>query len=181
MDGNDFADMPLTAAVQAFMAEEEWEDPLETNDDRTTSTLATTMLIDEQRHRLYLETVETDQRLFVYLYTPYNVPRARLDVMARVLNRVNTELGFGRLAVDDGAEPRPVQFKCAIDVEGSSLAPIQVAVLVGLALATFRDYGRLLAAAAMSRRAFSDLWLEHLEDKGECAEVYSPRPPRVLN
>ena len=52
---------------------------------------------------------------------------------------------------------------------------------MGLALATFRDYGRLLAAAAMSRRVFSDLWLEHLEDKGECAEPYAARAPRVLN
>src|SRR3954469_13978833 len=138
MEDRNFEGMPLTQAVQMWLDGEGWSDGLEVHADRTVSSLATCFTIEDQHYKLFVEVFESDQRLFVYLYTPYNIPRQRAELVGRILNRINLRLAFGRLAFQDDGEGRPIQFKVAIDIEGSTLSSIQVNTLIGLGVATFR-------------------------------------------
>jgi hypothetical protein len=165
------------------MESQGWDDDkLTINETRTASTVRSCLTIDSQRYRLYIEACEEHQRIFVFLYTPYNVPRPRLNVLSRICNRLHyDELLFGRLACKEGPDPQPIQFKCGFDVNGSSLSPEQVDTLVGLGVSTFRMHGELLAAAALSKRPLEDLWLEHLAADEEHDEWSSVKVPRLLN
>ena len=175
-------EMPLTAAVRAFMASESWDnEELSVNESRTTSTLATSLMIESQPYKLYIECDELQQQIHVFFYTPFNVPRCRVDVVTRILNRLHSELIFGRLAVDDGPVPRPVQFKCGFDLKGSTLSPTQVDTLIGLGVSTFRMHGEVLAAAALSRRSLDQIWAERLAAEEEHNEWTGVKVPRLLN
>ncbi|MCA1807046.1 MAG: YbjN domain-containing protein [Actinobacteria bacterium] len=176
-------EMPLTAAVRAFMESQGWDDDdLSINETRTASTLATSLIIEEQKYRLYIEVSEEDQRIFVFLYTPYNVPRSRLEIVSSLFNRLHyDELLFGRLSCKDGPEPRPIQFKCGFDLKGSTLSPEQVDTLVGLGVSTFRMHGELLAAGCLSKKSLEDLWLEHIAAEEEHSEWNGVKVPRLLN
>lgn len=122
-------------------------------------------------HRLFIETEEPQERVFVYVYSPYNVPPRRMDVMSRILNRVNAQLILGRLACDDDEDASPVQFKCGFDVEGSTLSPIQVSTLIKMGTATFEGFGSVLVAAALTRRSADELWSEFLAAQEAAAKA----------
>ena len=182
MQEENFDGMPIAAAVRAFLDAKNWrDDTIEVNEDRNRSTVATSLLIDEQEHRLFIEGDETNQQLHVFFYTPYNCLRSRMDVMARILNRCNTALCFGRLAVDDGPTPRPIQFKVGITPQAGSISSDQIDHLVGLGVSTFRSYGELLICAAMTKRGLEDLWMEHLAAEEEPSEWTGVKVPRLLN
>lgn len=181
MTEENFEGMPLTAAVKTWMDCEDWTDEIEVRVGRTAATVATAMTIDDQSYRLFIEVSEPDQRLYVYFYTPYNVPRHRMDVMARILNRVNCRLALGRLACDDGPEARAIQFKVSVDVEGSALSLTQVSTMISSGVGTFSDFGGLLAGAALTKRPVEELWLEFLVDEDEEGCSSGCGVARVLN
>ena len=170
MEEETFEGMPLTLAVKAFMDGEEWGDEIKVNEDRTTATVATSMTVDDQPYQLFIEVFEPDERIFVFFYSPYRVPIGRLDVMARILLRVNYRLALGRLACfDPSEEAKPLQWKCGFDVEGSTLSPIQVKNLISVGVGTWRTYGSLLAMAALSNRNLDDLWAEFQQKEEACS------------
>lgn len=172
----------LITALQQFMNAEGWNASIEENetDTGTQFTVMTSMLISEQKHRLFIE-IEPPCHIFLFLYTAYFVPRSRLGVMSRIINRINTSLVFGRLAVNDGPDPRPVQFRTGLHLENSILTRSQVDAMVSLGVSTFRMYGEVLAATALSRRSLDDLWLEHLAYEEEHSEWAGVSVPRVLH
>lgn len=172
--------MPLTSAIQQWMSREGWEDSIDINDERTTSVVNTSMTIDDQDYEIFIEAFETDERVFIYLYTPYKVQIQRMAVMARVMNKVNSRLGFGRIACQDDSEARRIQFKISLDVEGSSLSPVQIHTMLSMGVATFRTYGSLLVGAAMTKRSLEEIWFDFLSDQGETGCSSSCSVSRVL-
>lgn len=166
MDQSELSDdMPLTKAVKAWMDSEGWDDDIQVGEDRSTSRVATSFEINDQPYRMFLEANEKDERFSVYLYSPFHVPPARMPEMSRLLNRINTRLGLGRLACHDDDESNPVQFLAVCDVEGGSLSAGQVGTMIAAAVATFRPYGELLAAAVFTKQQVDALWEEYLEDR----------------
>ena len=181
MAEDNFEGMPLTQAVRTWLDGEGWDDENEVHADRTVSSVATSITISDQSFRLYLEVFESDERLFVYFYSTYNVPRQRVEVALRIINRINLRLAFGRLAFQDDGEGRPIQFKVSVDVEGSALSPVQVNTLVGLGVVTFRNYGNVLAAACLTKRTVDDLWADFLVDEEDRDPSSGCPVLRVLN
>lgn len=167
-------------ALQQFLDAEGWDDSIQANETGTRHTVATSILISEQRHSLFIE-IEAPCHIFVFLYTPYFVPRSRLDVMSRIVNRINTQILFGRLAVDDGPKPRPVQFKTGLHLENAILTPSQVDAMIGLGTSTLQTYGEILATGALSRKSVEELWAEHLAAEEEPSEWAGVAVPRLLN
>lgn len=163
-------DMPLTDAVRQWLKSQGWDVEIEVSDDGERSVAATQVGIDEQSHRIFLESEESFHRFFVYVYTPFNVPASRMDVMARVVNRVNCRLPMGRLGCVDDGESNPVQFKVAIDVEGSTLTPEQVHTMVGTALEVYGHFGSLLAATALTKKSLDQLWQDFEQEVEEDEE-----------
>jgi len=170
--------MPLTAVLQQWLDAEEWQDEIEIDDDRKNSSLVTKFVINDQAHRLFLEAHEETKTFCVYLYSPFNVPPARIADMVRILNRINFSYAkAGRLACNDDKESNPVQFQRVIVVEGSSLVPKQIGVMASEAVDVFNVFGELLAAIALTKQPVEDLWSNHIEEmqkEEEAEQVQSP-------
>jgi len=157
--------MPLTAALKEWMDSEGWDDEIEVAEDRGFSRVATSFSINDQPHKTFLEVNEKIERFSVYIYSPVNVPPARMPEMVRILNRINMRIGLGRLGCHDDDDSNPVQFLARIDVEGGSLSPTQIETMVNAAVGTFNPYGQLLAAVALTKQSGDALWKSYLEDE----------------
>jgi hypothetical protein len=181
MDEMNLDGLELTRVVKAWMDERGWQDAIEVNEDRTASTVQTTMTIREQVYKIYIEVLETEQALMIYLYSPYQVPKSRIAAMALILNRVNFRLDLGRFATNDGPAARPIQMKVCVDVVGSDLTTKQVVTLMGLGVTAFRTYGSVLAATALTQRPVEELWEAFLQEDDEDEPWTVERVPRLLN
>ena len=157
-----YLDMPLTNVLSEWLIQEEWEDEIEVQDDRKSSHVVTSMSIEYQSHKMYLEADETKEWLSVYLYGPVKVPPDRFGEMSRLLNLINHRLGLGRIVCIDEEDGKRVQFLARVDVEGSVLRPKQIDNLVRAACGTFRNYGSIIAAIAITKQSAQDGWAELL-------------------
>ena len=171
MDGTtDYEDMQITKVVAQYMNDEEWTDGIEVSDDRSASTVATQLGIEDQGYRLFLEANEVGEVFTVYMYSPFKVPAIRIDATAKILNRINrTRLRLGGLAVLDNGEASPIQFACSIDVEGGALAPGQIGTIIGVCFSLGR-FHQLLSAVALTKMSEDKLWEEFVEEEERLAK-----------
>ena len=171
MDGTtNYEDMQITKVVAQYMNDEEWTDEIEVSDDRSASTVATQLGIEDQGYRLFLEANEVGEVFTVYMYSPFRVPANRIDATAKILNRINwTRLRLGRLAVLDNGEASPIQFACSIDVEGGALAPGQIGTIIGVCFSLGR-FHQLLSAVALTKMSEDKLWEEFVEEEERLAK-----------
>ena len=171
MDGTtNYEDMQITKVVAQYMNDEEWTDEIEVSDDRSASTVATQLGIEDQGYRLFLEANEVGEVFTVYMYSPFKVPANRIDATVKILNRINrTRLRLGRLAVLDNGEASPIQFACSIDVEGGALAPGQIGTIIGVCFSLGR-FHQLLSAVALTKMSEDKLWEEFVEEEERLAK-----------
>ena len=171
MDGTtNYEDMQITKVVAQYMDDEEWTDGIEVSDDRSASTVATQLGIEDQGYLLFLEANEVGEVFTVYMYSPFKVPANRIDATAKILNRINrTRLRLGRLAVLDNGEASPIQFACSIDVEGGALAPGQIGTIIGVCFSLGR-FHQLLSAVALTKMSEDKLWEEFVEEEERLAK-----------
>jgi len=160
-----FADMPITAALSQWLKQEDWKDEISVREDRKFAEVATTVNINEQTHRMYLEADETAEWISVFVYSPIKVPTAKIGEMARLINRVNMRITLGRLACPDIDEACPVQFLVRIDVEGGVVTPNQIDTMVGVSWEVFRMYGPMITAVALTKQSEAACWAEFLEEE----------------
>ena len=166
----DYEDMQITKVVAQYMNNEEWTDDIEVSDDRSASTVATQLGIEDQGYRLFLEANEVGEVFTVYMYSPFRVPANRIDATVKILNRINrTRLRLGRLAVLDNGEASPIQFACSIDVEGGALAPGQIGTIIGVCFSLGR-FHQLLSAVALTKMSEDKLWEEFVEEEERLAK-----------
>lgn len=166
----DYEDMQITKVVAQYMNNEEWTDEIEVSDDRSASTVATQLGIEDQGYRLFLEANEVGEVFTVYMYSPFRVPANRIDATVKILNRINrTRLRLGRLAVLDNGEASPIQFACSIDVEGGALAPGQIGTIIGVCFSLGR-FHQLLSAVALTKMSEDKLWEEFVEEEERLAK-----------
>lgn len=163
----EFHDMPLTQVMKKWMDSEGWDDEIELDESHTRSRVVTSFGVEGQSYRTFLEVSEKDETFFVYMYSPFSCPPARMGDMARILNRINMRLRLGRLGCHDDDDANPVQFKACVDVEGGTLAGGQIDTLLGSASASFRQYGQLIASVALTKFPEGDLWKSFLEDEAK--------------
>ena len=175
-----FADMPITAALSEWLKQEEWEDEIDVKEGRKFAQVVTSVTINDQSHRMFLEANETNQWFSVYLYSPIKVPPAKMGEMTRLINRVNMRLGLGRLACPDDDEANPVQFLARIDVEGGVLEPKQIGNLVGAAFGTFNPYGSLITTVALTKQSAAACWAELLEEEAAAEKAEQEEGPSEL-
>jgi hypothetical protein len=128
-----------------------------------------TVDINNQVHRLFLDVNEEAEQFFVYLYGPITVPPARMQDTLRILNRVNTRLTLGRFVCLE--ETTAIQYMASIDVEGSWLSVEQIGIMVDAASSTFGFYGEVLAAVALTKQSADALWNDFLQEKEAAAQT----------
>ena len=165
--------MPLTQVLKGWMTSEGWNDDIQAGGDQCSSRVVTRVAVNDQPHKMYLEVDEENSRFSVYLYSPVNVPPARMPEMVRILNRINMGLVLGRLGCSDDQDANPVQFMVAIDVEGGTLSLTQVTTLVSAAVGTYDIYGSLIAATALTKQSVDALWAGFIEEKKSLETIAS--------
>jgi hypothetical protein len=150
--------MPIITVLRDWMISEDWKDEIEISEDGNNATVSTIYLINDQNHRLYLETDEKADEFAIFLYAPFNIPVVRRSEILDVLNRVHGKMRLGRFCCPTGEKAGQLQFKVVIDVEGSSLSTKQIDVMLGSALSGFRRYGPVFARVAMTNEPAETAW-----------------------
>ena len=173
MDRTELEDMRCTQAIQDFLDQQEWNDEIEINEDRTAGRLATSMTLNEQSCRLYVEAEETEERVYVYLYFPIQTPPARLPDVVRLLNRINAPMKLGRLACFDDGDANAIQYKASIDVEDGTIVGTQIASMLIPGRFTFLRYWDLLMSACLTKQGADALWTNFLEEEAAREEQNS--------
>jgi hypothetical protein len=178
--GKDISTMKLTSALKKWMDQEEWKGEIQIDDEGNGALFDTHVGINNQAHRLVLQTDEKGEVFTVTLLSPFNVPPARMADMARILNRLNVGLRFGKFYCWDDAESNPVTFEHAIDVEGSELVPQQIGNMIGPAMGTFAASEELLAVVALTKQPIDALWANFLEAGETRAKAHEESGPSEL-
>lgn len=178
--GKDISKMKLASVLKKWMDQEEWKGEIEIDDEGNGARVDTTVGINNQGHRLFLQTDETGEVFTVTLLSPFSVPPARMEDMSRILNRLNVQLRFGKLSCLDDGDSNPVIFQHAIDVEGSELVPKQIGNMVGPAMKTFVSREELLAAVALTKQPIDTLWANFLEEQEKREKAQEESGPSEL-
>ena len=160
----DVSDMKLTSVLKEWMDQEELKNEIQINDQGNGAVVVVNVGINDQSHRLFLETDEDGEVFTIALFTPFNVPAARMADMSRILNRLNGRIRFGKLVCDDDEDSNRLSFQQAIDVEGSTLVPKQISNMMVAAMGTLDSQGELLAAVALTKQPIDALWADFLEE-----------------
>ena len=172
--------MPLAQVVRAFMDAEGWHKKLEVTEDRTVSCVTGLISVGNHSYEMTIEAHEQKQKLYVTFWTFYDVPPERMGAMARMLNRVNCNIGLGQLTCLEDDEDSPLRLKFGLSVAGSTLTPSQIDTLIALGAGTFDTYGELLAATALTNLPVEELWMEFLFDQEDGSGFSLGKGPRVL-
>ena len=174
------SNMKLTSVLKEWIDQEEWKGEIQIDDEGNGALFETRVGINNQGHRLILQVDENDEVFTVTLFSPFNVPPARMADMARILNRLNVGLKFGKFCCYDDAESNPVSFEHAIDVEGSELVPQQIGNMVGPVMGAFARSEELLAAVALTKQPIDALWANFLEEGERGEETQEESGPSEL-
>ena len=178
--GKDISKMKLTSVLKKWVDQEEWKGEIQIDDEGRGALADGKVGINNQGHRLILQTDEQGEVFTVTLLSPFNVPPARMGDMSRILNRLNVSARFGRFYCWDDEEPNPVTFQHAIDVEGSELVPKQISNMMDAAMSSFALYEELLAAVALTKQPIDALWDNFLEEQEKRAKASDESGPSEL-
>jgi hypothetical protein len=159
--------MRLTSVLRDWLVEMEWDDEVEVQDDEKFARFSTQYIVSGQPHRLFLEADEEIECFFIYLYTPYNASPDYADEMCRLLNRVNSVVRFGRLSFRDDGKSAPLQYKWALDLEGSEFAKKQIGNMLSSGGYALERYGQALMAVALMGLPAAEAWDKHVKPKEE--------------
>ncbi len=172
MSDETFGDMPLAKVLHDWLEDIGWDTEQEISKDRESSRVIARVNMSGQSYRVYIETEEPRHLAEVIVYGPINIPPERMDIATRILNRINTTLVVGRLAVGDDEEANPVQFRASIDVEGSSLTVQQIHGMLSAGHASMAHVSALIAVVALTDRSLEECWAElhGLEDSEPAIE-----------
>ena len=161
-EGDLYEDMPISSILNQCLKEQEWDDTIEVNDDRTIAQVRTELIINDQPHYMFFEAEELKHRFAVYLHGPYKVSPSRVGEICRLLNLINLRLSLGRFACLEDSDSYPIHFRARIDVEGGTLQTKQVEKLVTAAYRAFDYYGPIIVTVAITEKSASLCWAELL-------------------
>lgn len=156
----DLEKMPIASVVRDWIADNDWNDDVEVDDDRRRATCRFGMKTNNQSYSYYIETDEKTDRIYVYCYSEYEIPKVRFVDFSKLANILNREWLFGRIACSVDDDSSPVQFLVAMDVENSKLSINQVRQMVLSANQFYKMYGDLLAAVALTNLPLDQLWAD---------------------
>mgnify|MGYP006077385931 CR=1 FL=1 len=160
---SDFSDMPLTQVVQKYTKLQEWGDEIEVNEERTNSELGSSIGINNQACRFYIQVDENSEQIKVFLYTPFSVPPSRMPEVARLLNIINSYSRLGCFACADDDESNPIRFLAIIDVEGGVVSVEQIATMMSAAVQRMEGYFELFSVLTFTKRKALAVWKEFIE------------------
>lgn len=153
----------IANVAKAFFEKFEW--PFDVEERRSASRLMFTShtYIDNQTYMVVIETDEKKETIEFFMYSPFRVHPARVRDVIVVLNRINIGQRLGRFAIWDDADSNAIQWKGAIDVEGSEFSVAQIDTLCSAGFSTFRRHFDLLSSIALTQVPADEAWKSFLE------------------
>lgn len=160
MSDETFDDMPLAKVLHDWLEDIGWDAEHKVTKSREASRMFARVNMSGQSYRVYMTTDEDRQIFDIKIYGAVNIPHHRMDLTCRLLNRMNTYIIIGRLAVDDDEDHNTVQYRSSVDVEGSELTVQQIHNMLSAGHATMSNISAMVAVAALTDRSLEECWAE---------------------
>lgn len=144
--------MPLVNIIEEFVADVEWEDPVECDEETGESQLSTNIEIMNQTYRLYIEGDEKRERFTLNLFAPFKVIEGKSIDAHMLFNYINDTYFFsGRLSLTDGGE---IRYKQVVDTDNLEPTAAMIHNMLDSATALFSYHMDPIAAVAMTRKTY---------------------------
>ncbi|MEI8186827.1 MAG: hypothetical protein WCG19_09025 [Chlorobiaceae bacterium] len=144
--------MRLARLIEEFIAEKEWDDEIEKDVENGMCQLSTSLSINNQSFRLYIEGDENRNFLFLYLYAPFSIIEGKYVDACMLFNFINNIYVYpGRLtAGDDGS----IRYIDIIDVENFEPSIEIIQNMLGNGVSLFNNNTEEIAAVALTQKTY---------------------------
>ncbi|NTU52305.1 MAG: YbjN domain-containing protein [Chlorobiaceae bacterium] len=144
--------MPLANIIEEFVADVEWGDPVECDEETGESQLSTKIEIMNQSFMLYIEGDEKRERFTLNLFAPFQVIEGKSIDAQMLFNFINDSYYFsGRLSLTDEGG---IRYKQVIDTDNLEPAAAMIHNMLASATALFKYHIDAIAAVAMTSKTY---------------------------
>ena len=158
--------MRLAKLIEEYIADQGWNnDTVHRDEEEGTSQLKTTMSINNQDFRLYIEGDEKRELLSLYLYAPFSVIEGKSVDACLLFNYLNDRFTYrGRITVQDDGDIRYVEI---IDVENIEPPIAMIDNMLNSGIGMFRSNIESIAAVALTQKTYEAIRADY--DKKDAA------------
>lgn len=152
--------MRIADFIEEFIVAEKWDnDVLIRNEEDNSSTLETSYGIKNQTFRLFIDSNEETELLFVYLFAPFSVVEGKSVDAALLFNYINVRFSYpGKLSLLDNGD---IQYVQIIDLE-NVVAPVAlIKNMIATAINCFSYNIEQIAAVALTRKTYEAIREEY--------------------
>ena len=152
--------MRLAKLIEEFVAEQDWgNDEVERDEEAGTSRLRTNLAISNQSFRLFIESDEAREMLFLYLYPPFSVIEGKSVDACLLFNYLNDQFNYrGRLIVSDTGT---ICYKDIIDVEKIEPNTAMIDNMLCSGQNLFVYHIEAIAAIALTKKTYEAIRAEY--------------------
>jgi len=146
------------ALMEEFLANREWDDELEVDEEAQTVKLNTGLDLNGQDGRLIVEASEKTCFVDVFIYyTGFKCKPAKLNEMAVLLNQLHTRRRYGTfVAFDDGY----VRWQHRVDFEDSEPCGLSIERIVGPGWEYAKQFSDPISAVALTKQSAKEALAE---------------------
>jgi hypothetical protein len=144
--------------MEEFLANREWDDELEVDEEAQTVKLNTGLDLNGQDGRLIVEASEKTCFVDVFIYyTGFKCKPAKLNEMAVLLNQLHTRRRYGTfVAFDDGY----VRWQHRVDFEDSEPCGLSIERIVGPGWEYAKQFSDPISAVALTKQSAKEALAE---------------------
>lgn len=144
----------MKTVLEIFVAEKEWDDEIELDDESGSHYLVTHIKIMNQVFELEVYGDDQRDRLSLFLTPPFRATEGTNADLCQLFNYLNERyLYSGRLSVDMSGR---IKYKAVIDTDNLEPSAAMIDNLLGSAIALFDNQMEPIAAVAMTNRTFAE-------------------------
>lgn len=130
--------MRLTNTVKQWLAEKEWSDEPEIDEEKQTSSTASGIMVGDFKLKLFIDAIEKGEVFKIYGYfLDAKVPEKKLDEVQRLITEISNQMMVGTLHLL--REDRVIRYYGAIDVENAAFEPAHITNLLNAGLHTMEN------------------------------------------
>ncbi len=152
--------MHLAKLIEEFVAEQDWgNDEVERDVEAGTSRFRTNLSINNQSFRLFIESNEERELLFLYLYPPFSVIEGKSVDACLLFNYLNDQYSYrGRLVISDSGS---ICYKDIIDVEKIEHHTAMIDNMLCSGFHLFENHIEAIAAVALTKKTYESIRAEY--------------------
>ncbi len=152
--------MRLTNTLKQWLAEKEWSEEPEIDEEKQTSTTVSGITTGDFKLKLFFEVMEKGEVFKIYAYfLDTKVPEKKLDEVQKLITAVSSQMIVGTLHLL--REERVIRYYGSIDVENAAFEPAHITNLLRAGLHTMEhNLPRYMAVCFGSKTADETLEMD---------------------